>query len=211
MPWLFDYHLYRSPKNGLIHCQRLFGRWTVSVGGTMQTSPYVTAMWQDALERVATTAQEPSRNGGRERQILLLGLGAGGAVPVLRRFYPDARIFAVEWDPVMAVLPERLGIYGPDEAPHLVLGDAYEEVLKLGRSFDLVLFDLFLGSSPDRRCCREPFLGGLARRLAPGGRLVVNAFSCPDVLTSFADRFEKADEWKWRYNRLGVFRHPRGE
>lgn len=198
MPWLFDFHVYHSPRNGLIWCRRLLGQWTVFVDGIMQTSPYVTKMWDDALGRLP--ADRPMA------EILLLGLGAGGVIPVLRRRFPGAALTVVEWDPVMVTLAERLKFVTPAAAPAVVVGDAKEEVPRLARRYDLIMFDLFTGSTPDRTLSDESFIGQLRERLQAGGLLLVNAYRRPELLPLVGRLVVPVAQWQWQYNHLGLFR-----
>lgn len=198
MPWLFDFHVYYSPRNGLIWCRRLFGQWAVFVDGIMQTSPYVTKMWDDALGRLP--ADRPVK------EILLLGLGAGGVIPVLRRRFPGTVLTVVEWDPVMVTLAERLKFVTPAIAPAVVVGDAKEEVPRLAGRYDLVMFDLFTGSTPDRALSDENFIGQLRERLQDGGLLLVNAYRRPELLSLVGRLVAPVAQWQWQYNHLGFFR-----
>lgn len=198
MPWLLDYRLRRSPKNGLILCRRLFGQWTVFVDGIMQTSPYVTAMWCDALARLPADCCP--------RRLLLLGLGAGGIVPELRRRWPGAELVAVEWDETMAQLASKLRIYKPADAPLIKFGDAREVVPSMTEEFDLVMFDLFTGHQPALTAADEAFAAAIAARVAPSGCLLVNAYLKPSLLGLFAKHVPPVTDWQWKYNRLGLFR-----
>jgi spermidine synthase len=197
MPWLVDFRLYRSPKNGLIACRRLFGRWTVYVGGIMQTSPYVTGMWRDALTRLPGDFLP--------RRLLLLGLGAGGIVPELRRRFPEAELTAVEWDERMVDLATKLNFYGGAAAPTVVVGDAREVVPRLAGEFDLVLFDLFTAGQPAVAEGDDAFVAALAARLSPGGLVLVNTFATPALFGLFDRHFARVTDWLWKYNRLGLF------
>lgn len=198
MPWLLDVRLYRSPKNGLIMCRRLFGRWTVYVGGIMQTSPYVTAMWRDALSRLPGDF--------RPRRLLLLGLGAGGIVPELRRRFPGAELVAVEWDERMVDLASRLNFYGGAAAPTVEVGDAREVVPRLAGEFDLVMFDLFTAGHPAMDERDDVFVAAIAERVAPGGLVLVNVFASPALFGLFDRHLTRVTDWLWKYNRLGLFR-----
>jgi spermidine synthase len=198
MPWLIDFRLCRSPQNGLIWCRRLFGQWTVYVGGVMQTSPYVTRMWRDALTRLPADF--------RPRRLLLLGLGAGGLVPELRRRFPTAELVAVEWDDTMVQLASRLGFYRGFEPPIVEVGDAHVVVPRLAGEFDLVMFDLFTAGQPAVTAEDDVFIAALAGRTAPGGYLLANVFSQLALLSAFARHFAPVVAWTWKYNRLGLFR-----
>ena len=198
MPWLLDVRLYRSPQNGYIWCRRLFGQWTVYVGGVMQTSPYVTGMWREALGRLPADF--------RPRRLLLLGLGTGGIVRDLRRRFPEAELVVVEWDETMVNLAVKLGSYRGIKPPTVVIGDARTVVPQLKGDFDLVMFDLFTAGQPAVTAEDDTFIAGLAARTVVNGYLLANVFSKPVLLSAFARHFSPVTDWTWKYNRLGLFR-----
>jgi SAM-dependent methyltransferase len=112
----------------------------------------------------------------RPRRVLLLGLGAGSVARALRALDPEAEIVGVELNPeVLRVARrhfdlDRLGI-------EMVAGDAREYLRRGRRRFDLIVEDLFVGTS---RAVRKPeWVPGegfrlIRRRLRPGGYVVSN-------------------------------------
>lgn len=109
------------------------------------------------------------------RSVLLLGLGAGSVVHLLRRTHGvRAPITAIEIDPVVVDLARRH--FALDAWPNLevVVGDAIAWVGATTRRFDLVVVDVFLEARVPDACSSEPFLRALAERVAPGGLVLVN-------------------------------------
>lgn len=112
----------------------------------------------------------------RPRRVLLLGLAAGSVARALRVLDPDAEIVGVELNAEVLRLArrhfdlDRLGV-------ELVVGDALEYLRHERRRFDLIVEDLFVGSS---RSVRKPdWVPGegyrlIRRRLRPGGCVVSN-------------------------------------
>jgi spermidine synthase len=112
----------------------------------------------------------------RPRRVLVLGLAAGSVVGALRALDPDAEIVGVEVDRKVVRLARRhfgLGRLGVE----IVVGDALDYLEHERRRFDMVVEDIFIGSS---RSVRKPdwLLGegyGLIRkRLRPEGYVVSN-------------------------------------
>ena len=112
----------------------------------------------------------------RRRRVLLLGLAAGSVGRALRVLDPDAEIVGVELDREVLRLARRhfgLGRLGIE----IVAGDALAHLRRERRHFDLVVEDLFVGSS---RSVRKPdWLIGegyrlIRKRLRRGGYVVSN-------------------------------------
>jgi spermidine synthase len=112
----------------------------------------------------------------RPRRVLLLGLAAGSVGRAVRALDPGAEIVGVELDREVVRLArrhfdlDRLGI-------ELVLGDALDYLRRERRRFDLIVEDLFIGTS---RFVRKPewLLGEgyrlIRKRLLPAGYVVSN-------------------------------------
>lgn len=113
-------------------------------------------------------------------RVLLLGLGGGAAVHLLRSWCPGAHITAVELNPMHIRLARRyFDVKGRDLT--LVQGDARAFVEQYsGTPFDLVIEDLFQDSAgepgrafvADRRWC-----SALRRLVGRHGALVMNTLS----------------------------------
>lgn len=134
-------------------------------------APLTGAVW-DPLALAALLAEAP----GRTRTVLLLGLGGGAAVHLLRRHAAPVRVVAVEIDgTLIGVAREHFGIDGPDL--RVVHGDAIAWAAAAApRTFDVVIDDLFgeRGGEPVRAAAGRAWWGTLAARTSPGGVLVVN-------------------------------------
>jgi spermidine synthase len=127
------------------------------------------AVW-DPLAFAALLAARPVRT------VLLLGVGGGAAVHLLRRHVRPARIVAVEREAVLLDVARRhFGLAGPDV--ELVEADAVAWVAAARRpAFDLVIDDLFHeeDGEPVRAAGGTSWWRRLARRTSRGGVLVVN-------------------------------------
>jgi spermidine synthase len=113
----------------------------------------------------------------RRRKVLVLGLGGGSAARLVRAIAPRARIVGVEWNAEVIRAARRwfdLDAVGVE----IVHGDARRYLARCRAGFDVVIDDLFVGSA---RTVRKPRwlidtgLAAAARRLRPGGLLVVNS------------------------------------
>lgn len=197
MSWWYEYREYPSDKNGLIRCRRLFGRWRVTVDGFDQTTSYTNTMWRRALRRVP-------RQG--VKRVLLLGLGAGGAIPLIARRFRNPAVTVMEWDPVMV----RIAIELMPSLSRLQLailrGDATELVPNLQEKFDVVIVDLFRGHRVLPALATSAFVQSIARVATRDGYVMVNAFRQPEIFTVFDQALSRHAMWRFKYNRLALFR-----
>lgn len=112
----------------------------------------------------------------RRRSALILGLGGGSAARLVRALAPRAVIVGVELDREVVAAARRH--FGLDAlGVECVCDDARAVLLRERRRFDLVIEDCFLGRGRAERkpdWLPVPGLALAARRLAPGGVLVVN-------------------------------------
>jgi spermidine synthase len=112
----------------------------------------------------------------RRRRVLILGLGGGSVARVVRALAPRAKIVGVEMSgEVLRAARRHLDLDALDV--EIVQADAREYLARCRRRFDVVIEDVFLGSTrnlhkPD--WLPSPGYARAARLLAPGGLLVSN-------------------------------------
>ncbi len=154
------------------------------------------------------------------RSVLVLGLGAGSVVHLLRRDHGvRAPITALEIDPVMVEIARKY--FALDAWPNLevITADAVEWVAKTDRRFDLVVVDLFHEAEVPPACRTRRFLETLRDRLAPGGLLAFNVVAGPAAARQSAREFsavfektlQQARVLEVRGNLILVFERPRAE
>lgn len=196
--WFYERHLIPSTENGSIDARRVLGAWHVWVYGCQQTGGYVHAMWKDALRRVNERAPV--------QHILMLGLGGGGEVKQFYKRFPGCRIIAVEHDREMLSLARRFSLWRPFPPPRMLHADAADALASLPERFDLIIVDIFRGSTPSPLLANGEFLRKLREHLAPGGVLLLNAYRKAEYLDAFGRFFGAGETWTFRLNRLGLFR-----
>lgn len=116
----------------------------------------------------------------RPPRVLLLGVGGGAAVHLLRDWYPGTHITGVDLNPVHLTLARRFfGLEGPDL--QLVHADARQFVADYdGAPFDLLIEDLFSDSEgePERAIeADQHWSRQLDRLVSADGALVINTLS----------------------------------
>ena len=112
------------------------------------------------------------------RSVLLIGLGAGSVVHLLRRdFGVKAPITAIEIDPVMVEVARQH--FGLDRWRNLevIVADAAEWVTTSTHRFDLVVIDAFYEARVPPALRTSAFARSLRERVAPGGWLLFNQVS----------------------------------
>lgn len=194
MKWIYE-RFIRPGKRDII-VSRTLGSWEIRVNGCGQTTPYTNAMWEDAYSRI---------EGRPINHVLLLGLGAGGSIPIAHRRFPRCRITAVEYDPQMISLTRELKLYKPWDFPNVIEGDAATILPMLEESFDLIVMDLFDGPEPSPLTTDANFLSHIKHRLTSGGIFLANVYKRRDYLQAPQLAFHTANVWQFGGNTLGIF------
>jgi SAM-dependent methyltransferase len=126
---------------------------------------------QMVLERAF---QEVDLKGRSVRTALVLGLGGGGAVKLVRSMHPECDITAVDDDPAMIrVAHDHFGVKA-DARTTIFERDAFLFLADEPGRHDLVVVDLFVDDRPPAALFRDEIVAALRRSLAPGGLLMVN-------------------------------------
>jgi spermidine synthase len=199
MKWFSESQHRASTKNGDVLVKRTLGMWEVFVKGCGQSTEYTNGMWKDAFKRIS--------NPHETKPVLMLGLAAGGGIPLLHKQFPHCEITAVEYDPTMISLAQELGLYRPYPFPVVIEGDAAAVVPQLTNQFDLIIVDLFDGPAPSLLCKDSSFLATLQQRMAPRGSVLINVYKESGYLGAAKKTFSSAEIWKYRENTIGLFRH----
>ncbi len=182
MTWLYERRKISTIKNGTMTLSRFFGRWKLAhADGTEQSGPFMDALWSKAL--AAAARRKPD-----VRRCLLLGVGLGNTVNLLRRYFPDAEIVGVDWDGSLFALGRELGIAPADARVRFYERDAAAIVPSLDGTFDLALVDLFAGHKVAPIVSDPAFQDAISRLLADDGIVCVNGYDQPAVF----------EEWKRR-------------
>ena len=143
------------------------GRRALLVAGVVQSvavdSGDVAGYWSALLPAV------------RPRRALVLGLGGGTLVHLLRRRFGELAVVGVDDDSEVLALGRAAFSL---EVPRLeiVEQDAVAYVATCRERFDYICVDLYRGSELERRSLGRPFLRGLRALATPGAEIVLNLF-----------------------------------
>ena len=106
--------------------------------------------------------------------VLMIGLGGGSFTTMVHRALPEARIDAVEIDPVVVEAARRFfGLVESDKyRVHIADGAAFAR--DTNTRYDLILADAGIADGIPEHHTTDPFFSALRERLTPNGVLVVN-------------------------------------
>jgi len=189
-----------SFKNGKIKVTKFFGKYSVVAGGCFQSGPYVDRLFRKLLKKVPRSEKIKS--------VLVLGLGAGGVVREILKRFPQASIVAVEHDPVMIGLSHNyLGKKYFDRL-ELISEDAGKFVAKTAREFDIIIVDLFKGSTVSHLLQKLSFVKKIGKLLQKDGYLLINFYRDEEKVVPIFDKvFSRWQNLKYSLNRMAVYRH----
>lgn len=190
-----------SEKNGTILIRKFFCFTEIMVGNCYQSGPYIDRMFRKLFKKI------PKHH--PVKQVLLLGLGGGGAVREIKKRFKGACVTAIEYDPIMVDIAKQVYLSKKDlSGLQIILGDARLELDRLQKKFDLVIVDLFFGQSVAELVSTETFVQSLTHKLEQDGYLAVNFFREKKTVSPYFDAcFSRWEDVCFNVNRLALFRH----
>lgn len=190
-----------SKMNGSLRVVHRFFKHEIRNGWFYQSGPYVDRMFRFALKKIPKDYSV--------KQVLLLGLGGGGAVREVLKRFPKAHIIAIEYDSEMIRLCTSWYLQKKyQQTLEIRLGDAKEEIEKLSGTFDLILVDLFVDSKVSSCLSDNRFIERIGDLLKYEGYLLANFFNEEDkFLPMLKKRLSCPEIISFRFNIIGLFRH----
>jgi len=158
----------------------------IQVGGLTQSGGIVVDIWERTFKKIVKLKAEI-------KKCLILGLGGGSLVKVIRKFYPKAKITGVDIDYLMVDLGKKyLGLSEKDV--EIFIEDAQVYLRKNLKSrkarpkFDLIIVDLYIGDQFPEKFENPQFLVSVKDNLEKGGLAVFNRLY-------FEEKRSKADKF----------------
>lgn len=113
---------------------------SVIVDGLIESGNVMIEVWGKGMRRLLPKEFVP-------KSVLLLGLAGGCNAKLVNKYYPKARITAVELDPLMVDIGRKYFSLNKVKNMNIIIDDALLYANKLGpeNSFDLILVDCFEG------------------------------------------------------------------
>lgn len=135
-------HVFHSPFNKTIELVPENDSYVILVGGYIQSGGTMEKVWKEAFSALLPKLKAKS--------VLILGLGAGSIIPVIRKVTQNSSIVGVEIDEMMIKIAQD---YFPENLQdvEIKVDDAIQFVNKLVKKkqkeviFDLVVVDCYLG------------------------------------------------------------------
>jgi predicted membrane-bound spermidine synthase len=167
-----------SPLSGRITVVERGRERRLIAHGEIQSVYFPDGDWTPALSEYWGRAVIPARQLPKGSRALVVGLGGGTQIHLLRRETPVGPITVIERDAaVIQVAHAWFGLAQVSQVEILEcdVEDAMTRLALAGRSFEFIMDDISYASDPAEAAHRAR---QLARRLAPGGLLVLNQHRC---------------------------------
>ena len=144
----------RSKVNGWVRVYKFWGKYSISVGNLTQSGGLVEQIWDKALKQIHKRQVMGDK-------ILILGLGGGTAVKLVKKYWPRVHITGIDIDPVMVALGKK---YLSLKGVKIVIADAAEWIGKTDQKFDGILVDVYQGQEIPEIVTSKTFLEDLKKR-----------------------------------------------
>jgi len=133
-------------------------------------------------------------------KVLVLGLGGGTVVHLIRHFFPECEIYCVEREAMHIQIARRF--FKVPNTVNIIKGDAYEYLAQSKESFDWILDDVFQHATgePERDVAFSDIFNLYKKRLAKNGVLSMNTIG--------KQQLKELKILKSDFESGYVFRHP---
>jgi len=178
--------IYRTSSrfNGAIEVVEFLGKRELVVGGLQQSGWLVQKLWKAAISTI-DNRQSTINN------ILILGLGAGSVLPIINRYYPNAKIVGVEIDPVIIDTGKKFFALESHKNVTIVTADAFtfidnhikkeqgqrirsNSTYHWSTRYDLILIDLYRGGEVPKKLRTQAFFQKVKGLLSKDGVVMIN-------------------------------------
>lgn len=157
-----------SEFNGKLKVVRTWGMGTyIQAEGLTQSGGIVETIWKQTLHKIKNSKSEI-------KNCLILGLGGGTVVKILKKNWPNTEIVGVDIDIEIVELGKKY--LGLDEKDVKIEIKDAEKLIPhpRGEVFDLIIVDLYNGDVFPEKFENTPFLKGVQKILSKNGVAVFN-------------------------------------
>lgn len=161
---------FNSPYNGKILVIESMGRLYLDVDGLMQSGPFLEQTWNKGLKKLGVFNTSI-------KKVLILGLGGGSFVKVIKKNFPKAYITGVDIDPVIVDIGKQYFGLAEDEGLEIVIADAQsyiKQASSLRKEYDLVFIDMYTGYEIPQFAQEESFLKKIYSLKTKSGCVIFN-------------------------------------
>lgn len=174
---------YPSAVNGTVVLVENFGRKRIWVQGAPQGEGEFVRMWQSVFRNIGTDPQS----------VVVLGIGSGTVIRLLRLRFPNTNITAVDNDPVIVDIAKNhfsLSRYHAD----IQVIDAKDWVKRMRRNhrrFDCVIFDAYIGMENAPGTRKDVFLRDIKHILTAEGYCLFSVSCNPDHMDRYSEMIRR--------------------
>lgn len=180
----------KSKHNGILKVIKSWGMGTyIQAEGLTQSGGIVETIWKQTLRKVRYSKPEISN-------CLILGLGGGTVVKILRKNWEGVKIIGIDIDSEIVKLGKKyLGL--DEKAVKIEIKDAgkFIKTHPRGVFYDLIIVDLYNGDKFPQKFESEGFLEKVKSLLSGGGRVVFNRLY-------YKEKKREADEFGLRLGKV---------
>lgn len=161
------HHIVQSEISGTLEIIEHFGKKSLYMNSIPQSGPMYRKMWEDSFNRLKI---------GKLTTCLVLGLGGGTVIKLLKNKYPECRITAVEIDPVIIKIAGEMFDLKPDPGFDITCADAVDWIIHCKPcTFQLIIANLYRNQENPVETRNIQFLTRLKSLLQKHGSILYNA------------------------------------
>lgn len=193
-----------SKISGPIEVKEQLGNYTLHVDGLIQSGGIIEGIWKKPLKQVTHNKLHVTR-------CLVLGLGGGTVVQLIKARWPEAKIIGVEIDPEIIKIGKKYFRLNEIKNLEIINADAVNWVKRFyvlkhrNKKFDLIIVDLYIGDRFSSQVASNEFLKNLKKLLSKNGIIIFNRLISPsEDLEGFEEKlrncFSKINKLDTRTN-----------
>ncbi len=192
--------VFKSKINGDITIKKRYGKPAVVTGLITQSGGEIYSMWEKVIKELSQRMDI--------RNCLMLGVGGGTAIQLLKQYFPIIEIVGVELDPVMIRIAKNYFELKNLEKVTLIEDDAITYVRrKVNKKYDLILIDLYIGELNPPQTRKKEFMRNIERFLPRSGVILYNAHyqgekGHKDLLNILEQKFSVKEVFSYPLNRV---------
>jgi spermidine synthase len=155
-----------------IRVVRDFGRLLLYIDNALQSGWLLLPVWKKVFRFFGLTEEKKLI-----QKALVIGVGGGDAIQVLKENYPKSQITAVDIDPIIFFLARKYFKLNSVNHPQEVVSDArlfVRKAISRKLKYDLIIIDIYQGQNCPEWLVRGKFLSEIKNLLAEKGKVLFN-------------------------------------
>lgn len=159
-----------SPVNGKIEVIRSLAWGTyIQAAGLTQSGGVLKDVWQTTLKKVKRNKKIEFKN------CLILGLGAGSVAHLVKKYWPEVKVTAVELDPIMVRLGKKyLDLDQISLKINIQDAESFLQKNSVKKKYDLIINDIYTGDKIPEKFEKREYLKLIKKNLSSSGIVIFN-------------------------------------